>query len=107
MERLMEKPAALCYSDLPENTPSELSQDGYEEDFDEITARYKLRLFETANAMLFSPTQAGEAVEKALQSARNSLHEYKGESLLFTWICRHLIKYILTHYDISDHSADQ
>ena len=35
-----------------------------------------------------------------LKKARENLHEYKGESLLLTWLYRRLQKYILTHYEM-------
>ena len=101
----MENQTGLCYCELPENQLAELCKAGHEAAFQEISDRYYPRLLETASAMLFSHQKAAEAVEKSLQSARDSLQEYHNESLFFTWICRHLIKYILNNYDLPEKSA--
>ena len=103
----MENPTGLCYCELPENQLAELCKNGHDAAFQEIADRYRSRLFETANAMLFSPVKARSAVENALQSARASLHEYHGESLFFTWLCRHLIKYILNNCELPEKSAPE
>jgi len=70
---------------------------GNQEALDEISNRYRLRLYETALAMLFSHEKAEQAVEHTLQELPLSVREFKNDSLLLTWLCRRLIRYILNN----------
>ncbi|MBR2356727.1 MAG: hypothetical protein IKD10_11475 [Lentisphaeria bacterium] len=64
----------------------------------EITDRYQNRLYQTALTMLGSPANAEKAVKTTWQQAWEKLHEYHGESLFVTWICRALIKHVINNY---------
>ena len=88
------------YSILPEDKLAELAQTGHDDAFDELVNRYEHRLYQMALAILSSSHKAEKAVLETLKKARENLHEYKGESLLLTWLYRRLQKYILTHYEM-------
>ena len=61
----------------------------------EIRSRYHSRLYQTAMAMLSSPEKARLAVEHTWSMAWKELHEFRGDSLFLTWICRRLIAHII------------
>ena len=88
------------YSILFDDKLAELAQAGHEEAFEELVNRYEYRLYQMALAILSSSHKAEKAVLETLKKARVNLHEYKGDSLLLTWLYRRLQKYILTHYEM-------
>ena len=71
----------------------------------EIRHRYHNRLCLTAMAMLNSSEKSNMAVEHTWKMAWKELHEYKGESLFLTWICRWLIAYIVNNFLQNDNEA--
>lgn len=71
----------------------------------EIRHRYHNRLCLTAMAMLNSSEKSNMAVEHTWKMAWKELHEYKGESLFLTWICRRLIAYIVNNFLQNDNEA--
>ena len=75
---------------------------GNKEALDEISNRYRLRLYETALAMLFSHEKAEQTVERTLQELPLSVREFKNDSLLLTWLCRRLIRNILNNNQLDD-----
>ncbi len=72
-----------------------LCEQGKSAAFDELENRYRLRLYQTALAMLNSPQAAEKAVEHMFRTSREEMHEFKRDSLFLTWICRRLMKHIL------------
>ena len=85
-------------SQLHERQLAELLRSGNSAAFEEIVRRYEYRLQEIAVTMLSSSAAAAQAVQHTLHTARNTIHEYNGESLLFTWLSKKLLKYILNHH---------
>ena len=75
-----------------------LAKSGDDEACLEIRNRYHNRLYQTALAMLSSPEKARHAVEHIWQMAWKELHEFQGQSLFLTWICRRLIAYIIKNF---------
>lgn len=75
-----------------------LCEQGESDAFDELEDRYRLRLYQTALAMLNSPQTAEKAVDHIFKTSREELHEFKRDSLFLTWICKRLIKYIVHTY---------
>ena len=73
----------------------ELARRGDNEACKEIRSRYHNRLCMTAMAMLNSHKKSRMAVEHIWDTAWKELHDFKGESLFLTWLCRRLISYII------------
>ena len=69
----------------------QLFKQGCRQAFDEIINRYDQRLYQTAMAILEDHGEARKITEESFQHARQTLHEFKNESLLLTWLCRILI----------------
>lgn len=67
------------------------AQNGNDEAFEEIAKRYYPRLYQTAYVILSSHCEAENATREAFEKAHQSLHSFKGESLLLTWLCRIVI----------------
>ena len=65
--------------------------------FDEISNRYYPQLYSTALAMTEQPHLAENAVKEVLAKACEKLHEYRGDSLLLTWMRKLLINHICRH----------
>ena len=102
----MQDQTEINYAVMTEDELAILSQASDEEAYQEICNRYRYRLYETAMAMLFSHQQAQEAVNDVLQNIRHCLHEFKGESLFLTWICRKLMHHVLTNYKLPENSSE-
>ena len=83
----------------------ELARAGDNEACLEIRNRYHNRLYQTAMAMLSSPEKARQSVEHTWRMAWEELHEFKGESLFLTWICRRLIAHIIKTFLKNDHGS--
>ena len=62
--------------------------------FDEISSRYYPQLYSTALAITEQPHLAENAVQEVLEKAYEKLHEYRGDSLLLTWLRKLLINHI-------------
>lgn len=75
-----------------------LTRSGNQEAFDEITRRYRPRLYSTALVMVHSHILAENAVNTTLQHIKNSLNEFNNESLFITWICKKLIRHIFNDH---------
>ena len=69
----------------------EAFKQGAQEAFEEIVARYRQRLYQTAYAILGSHHDAEEVTQDALVKAYRALAHFRGESLLLTWLCRIVI----------------
>lgn len=61
---------------------------GDSEAFGELVRRYQDRLFNTVLRMVGSAEDAQDVVQDAFLNAYQSLHNFKGDSLFFTWIYR-------------------
>ena len=66
-------------------------KNGSQEAFEEIVARYRQRLYQTAYAILNSHHDAEEVTQDALVKAYRALPNFRGEALLLTWLCRIVI----------------
>lgn len=102
----MQDQTEINYAVMPEDKLAILSQAADEKAYQEICNRYRNRLYETAMAMLFSPQKAQEAVNNVLANIRHSIHEFKGESLFLTWICRKLMHHVLTNYKLPENNSE-
>ena len=91
MESSVEPPYACTIDD----ELIRLAKQGDEEACREIHSRYHKRLYQTAMAMLSSHEKSQMAVEHTWKMAWLELHEFQGQSLFLTWICRRLISYII------------
>jgi RNA polymerase sigma-70 factor, ECF subfamily len=60
---------------------------GDESAFDEFFADYFPRLYRFARARLESDATAEDVVQTTLIKAVRSIHTYRGEAALFTWLC--------------------
>jgi len=60
---------------------------GDESAFDEFFADYFPRLYRFARARLDSDAEAEDVVQTTLIKAVRSIHTYRGEAALFTWLC--------------------
>ena len=69
----------------------EAVKNGSQEAFEEIVSRYRQRLYQTAYAILSSHHDAEEVTQDALVKAYRALPNFRGESLLLTWLCRIVI----------------
>ena len=79
------------YCNIPENNLLQMTRSGNEEAFEEIIQRYRLRMYETALAILSSPMAAEAVVSDTFQKAYENLDDFHDESLFLTWLCRQLI----------------
>ena len=84
-----------CYTTHSELELLGLAKAGDQAAFHDICQHYYQRLYETALVMLHNPQAAETAVKHTLEKAFDQLHEFKHESLFFTWICRQLMRHIL------------
>lgn len=64
---------------------------GNEQAFEEIINRYYTRLFQTALIILQDQSSAELVTRQTFQQARQTLHQYQGQSLLVTWLSRMVI----------------
>ena len=80
-----------CYSEKSDNELTEAVKAGSQEAFEEIVSRYRTRLYQTAYAILSSHHDAEEVTQDALVKAYRALPNFRGESLLLTWLCRIVI----------------
>ena len=62
--------------------------EGKTEAFGELVRRYQDRLFNTVFRLVGNAEDAQDVVQDAFLSAYQSLHNFKGDSLFFTWIYR-------------------
>jgi RNA polymerase sigma-70 factor (ECF subfamily) len=60
---------------------------GDESAFDEFFTEYFPRLYRFARARLESDDAAEDVVQAAMIKALRSVHTYRGEAALFTWLC--------------------
>jgi RNA polymerase sigma-70 factor (ECF subfamily) len=56
--------------------------------FDEIVRRYQKRVYSLARKILANHDDADDVAQEVFIKLFNSLHDFKGESSLFTWIYR-------------------
>ena len=68
-----------------------MTRSGNKQAFEEIIQRYRLRLYETALAILSSPIAAESVVSDTFKKAYENLDDFHDESLFLTWLCRQLI----------------
>ena len=80
-----------CFAEMNDNMLVEAAKNGSQEAFEEIVSRYRQRLYQTAYAILNSHHDAEEVAQDALVKAYRALPNFRGESLLLTWLCRIVI----------------
>ena len=81
----------ICFAEMSDDSLIEAVKNGSQEAFEEIVSRYRQRLYQTAYAILNSHHDAEEVAQDALVKAYRALPNFRGESLLLTWLCRIVI----------------
>src|SRR5437588_5411747 len=62
--------------------------EGEQAAFGELVRRYQERLFHTVYRLVSNTEDAADVVQEAFLNAYQSLENFKGESLFFTWLYR-------------------
>ena len=73
---------------MTENELIPLLREGDESAFRELVTRFQDRIFNTALGLLQHPTDAEDIAQEVFIQVYRSIHQFKGDSLLSTWIYR-------------------
>lgn len=72
-------------------------REGSESAFRELVTRYQDRIYNTALGLLQNPTDAEDIAQEVFIQVYRSIHQFKGDSLLSTWIYRIAVTKSLDH----------